>query len=38
MWSPWMSAKFNIQRSDIEANNVTLGEIVAMWDALKGDE
>jgi hypothetical protein len=35
MWSPWMSAKFNIHRPDIVNDNITLYEIIAMWDVVK---
>jgi hypothetical protein len=35
MWSPWMSAKWNILRSDIVDENIDLNEIVGMWDAMK---
>jgi len=37
MWGPWLSANFNLLRSDIVDQNITLGEIVAMWDGLKAD-
>lgn len=35
MWSPWMAQVFHIQRNDIVDQNITLGEIVAMWDSVK---
>lgn len=37
MWGPWLSANFNIHKPDIVNNNITLGEIVAMWDGLKAE-
>lgn len=36
MWAPWLAHWFHLQRNDLVAQNVTLGEIVAMWDASKG--
>ncbi len=36
MWAPWMSANFGIHRPDIERDNITLHEIIGMWDAIKG--
>ena len=35
MWSPWMSARFGIRKRDIEEQNITIPEIVGMWDAVK---
>jgi hypothetical protein len=35
MWGPWMAFHFHLKRSEIVAENVELGEIVAMWDAVK---
>jgi hypothetical protein len=36
MWSPDLSANFGIRKNDIVDQNITLEEIVAMYDALKG--
>lgn len=35
MWQPWMSANFGIHRSQIVKENITLSQIIAMWDSLK---
>lgn len=35
MWSSWMSARFNLKRTDIVRENLSLTEIVGMWDSLK---
>lgn len=35
MWSPWMLVEFNLHRPDILKDNISLYEIVAMWDAMK---
>jgi len=35
MWAPWMAARFNLQRNQLVENNVTLHEIVSMWDSVK---
>jgi hypothetical protein len=35
MWGPWMAHHFHIQRNDLIANNVTIDEVLAMWDATK---
>jgi hypothetical protein len=34
MWAPWM-LKFNLHRGDILADNISLFEIIALWDAVK---
>ena len=34
MWAPWMSHYYHLKRSDIVRENIELGEIVAMWDAV----
>lgn len=38
MWAPWMSARFNIHRPDILNDNISLHEIVGMWDSIKETE
>jgi hypothetical protein len=35
MWAPWLSANFHILRRDIVDQNITLEEIIAMWDTVK---
>jgi hypothetical protein len=37
MWGPWMAHFFHLKRSDMVAENIELGEIVAMWDAIKAN-
>lgn len=34
MWGPWMAAHFHLQRNDLVANNITLFEIIGMWDGV----
>lgn len=35
MWSPWMAFHYHLQKNDLVEQNVTLDEIVAMWDGIK---
>jgi hypothetical protein len=35
MWSLWMLSEFNLHRADIVHDNISLFEIIAMWDAVK---
>jgi hypothetical protein len=35
MWGPWMSFHYGIQKNDIVNENLSLDEIVAMWDGIK---
>ncbi len=35
MWAPWLIANFNLHRPDIVNDNITISEIIAMWDSVK---
>ncbi len=35
MWAPWLSANFGIRRPHIVDDNITISEIIGMWDAVK---
>jgi hypothetical protein len=35
MWGPWMSANFGIHRRDILEDDISLEEVISMWDAIK---
>lgn len=35
MWGPWMLVQFHLHRPDILADNISLHEIIGMWDAVK---
>lgn len=37
MWSPWQAHWFHLQKNDLVRQNITLDELVAMWDSIKGD-
>jgi hypothetical protein len=38
MWAPWMSANFGIRRAHILEDNITLSQIISMWDSVKPHE
>ncbi len=35
MWGPWLIANFHLHRPDIVNDNITISEIIGMWDAVK---
>jgi hypothetical protein len=35
MWQLWMSPHFGIRRRDILKDDITIHEVIAMWDAYK---
>jgi len=35
MWAPWMAANYGIRRPQLVEDNITLSQIISMWDAVK---